>query len=72
MSVMRQAEEQQSIYRDPNAPVVHEYDGEDYHNPNPRKRANPDTNENPKKRAAVAVSHRSPQRRYSSTIANTR
>ena len=61
MSVMRQAEEQQSIYRDPNAPVVHEYEGEDYHNPNPRKRVNPDTNENPKKRAAVAVSNLSHQ-----------
>lgn len=51
-----QAEEQQSIYRDPSAPGLHEYEGEEYHNPNPRKRINTEANENPKKRAAVAVS----------------
>lgn len=49
-------QEQQSIYRDPTAPELNDYGGEEYHNPNPRKRGNTDNNENPKKRAAVAVS----------------
>lgn len=49
-------QEQQSIYRDPTATELNDYGGEEYHNPNPRKRGNTDNNENPKKRAAVAVS----------------
>ena len=53
--MMQQAEEQQSIYRD--AGTLNQYEPEDYHNPNPRKRVNTETSENPKKRAAVAVSH---------------
>ena len=51
------AQEQQSIYGDPVLRSVNDYDGEDYHNPPPRKRVNTDGFDNPKKRAAVAVSH---------------
>ena len=54
--MIQQAEEQQSIYRDPSAPGLHEYEPDGYHNPNPRKRVNTEASDNPKKRAAVAVS----------------
>lgn len=54
--ILRQSEEQQSIYRDPGASGIPDYEVEDYHHPNPRKRHHPDGAENPKKRAAVAVS----------------
>ena len=55
---LQQAEEQQSIYRDTSAPGIHDYDPGEYHNPNPKKRLGSEiqSNENPKKRAAVAVS----------------
>jgi len=58
--MISQAEEQQSIYRDHSASGMNDYEVEDYHNPNPRKRINPDPLDNPKKRAAVAVSILSP------------
>lgn len=54
--MISQAEEQQSIYRDHSTSGVNDYDVEDYHNPNPRKRINPEPLDNPKKRASVAVS----------------
>lgn len=50
------AQEQQSIYGEPVLRAGNEYEGEDYHNPNPRKRVNTEGGlDNPKKRAAVAV-----------------
>ena len=51
-----QAEEQQSIYRDHGISGVNDYEVEDYQTPNPRKRINTEGLDNPKKRAAVAVS----------------
>lgn len=55
--MLSHAQEQQSIYGDPNSlRGMNDYDPDDYQNHNPRKRVNTDGNENPKKRAAVAVS----------------
>lgn len=67
--MISQAEEQQSIYRDHSTSGV-DYEVEDYHNPNPRKRINPEPLDNPKKRASVAVSILSAQ--GSSSTQNTR
>ncbi|KAL8822481.1 MAG: hypothetical protein Q9191_006784 [Dirinaria sp. TL-2023a] len=52
--ILRQSEEQQSIYRDPGASGINEYEVEEYNISNPRKRVHTDGPENPKKRAAVA------------------
>ena len=54
--MISQAQEQQSIYGDPGLRAVNDYEGDDYHNAHPRKRINTDGFDNPKKRAAVAVS----------------
>ena len=54
--ILRQSEEQQSIYRDPGVSGIPDYEVEDYNISNPRKRVHIDGPENPKKRAAVAVS----------------
>lgn len=58
--VLRHSEEQQSIYRDTGGSGMAEYELEEYNHSNPRKRPHTDGQENPKKRAAVAVSRHPP------------